>query len=159
MVLIRGGGAKSDLAWLNDGNVAAWICRLPIPVFTGIGHEIDECVLDLVAHRKFDTPSKVIGHIKTCLHSEAAGLRADIERGSSLMQSLGDPAPDPRAILGEFLPSGSQARAHPAANRTAGQGPVRSIEPASACRTMAKPSEGRRRRFSLRARCAHGRTP
>lgn len=88
VVLIRGGGSKADLAWLNDGNVAAWLCRLPIPVFTGIGHEVDECVLDLVAHRKFDTPSKVIGFIKTSLHSEAAGLRADIERGSSLMLKL-----------------------------------------------------------------------
>lgn len=88
VAVIRGGGAKADLAWLNDANVAAWICRLPIPVFTGIGHEIDECVLDLVAHRKFDTPSKVIGFIKTSLHSEAANLRADIERGSSLMLKL-----------------------------------------------------------------------
>lgn len=38
VAIIRGGGAKSDLAWLNDANLAAWVCRLPVPVFTGIGH-------------------------------------------------------------------------------------------------------------------------
>lgn len=86
--IIRGGGAKSDLAWLNDANLAAWICRLPVPVFTGIGHEIDECILDLVAHRRFDTPSKVIGFIKTSLMSEASTGRAQIEVANSLILKL-----------------------------------------------------------------------
>lgn len=77
--VIRGGGAKSDLAWLNDLQLAAWVCRFPIPVWTGIGHQVDECALDLVSHRKFDTPSKVIGHIKARLQAEASGLRAQLE--------------------------------------------------------------------------------
>ena len=86
--IIRGGGAKSDLAWLNDANLAAWVCRLPVPVFTGIGHEVDECVLDLVAHRRFDTPSKVIGFIKTTLMSEASTARAQVERANALFLRL-----------------------------------------------------------------------
>lgn len=86
--VIRGGGAKADLAWLNDLNLAAWMCRLPIPIYTGIGHEIDECVLDLVAHRKFDTPSKVIGFIRACLVDEASKLRSSIERGNRLITEL-----------------------------------------------------------------------
>ncbi|WP_256657396.1 exodeoxyribonuclease VII large subunit [Pseudomonas sp. 2FE] len=86
--IIRGGGAKADLAWLNDANVAAWVCRLPVPVFCGIGHEIDECVLDLVANRRFDTPSKVIGFIKTALMSEASTARARVERANSLILRL-----------------------------------------------------------------------
>ena len=86
--IIRGGGAKSDLAWLNDANLAAWVCRLPVPVFTGIGHEIDECVLDLVAHRRFDTPSKVIGFIKTALMSEASTARAQVERANGMILRL-----------------------------------------------------------------------
>ncbi len=77
--VIRGGGAKSDLAWLNDLSLSAWLCRFPVPVWTGIGHQVDECALDLVSHRKFDTPSKVIGHIKARLQSEASGLRAQVE--------------------------------------------------------------------------------
>lgn len=86
--VIRGGGAKSDLAWLNDLPLAAWVCRFPVPVFTGIGHQVDECILDLVAHRKFDTPSKVIGFLKTSLHAEATGLRGRIEQVSSRMSRL-----------------------------------------------------------------------
>lgn len=86
--VIRGGGAKSDLAWLNDLHLAAWVCRFPVPIFTGIGHQVDECVLDLVAHRKFDTPSKVIGFLKTSLHAEATGLRGRIEQMSSRMSRL-----------------------------------------------------------------------
>lgn len=87
--VIRGGGAKSDLAWLNDLQLAAWVCRFPVPVFTGIGHQVDECVLDLVAHRKFDTPSKVIGYLKTSLQAEASGLRGRIEQVSTRISRLG----------------------------------------------------------------------
>ena len=86
--IIRGGGAKADLAWLNDGKLAAWVCRFPVPVFTGIGHEVDECVLDLIAHRRFDTPSKVIGHIRAAQTTEASAVRANLERGAGLMQRL-----------------------------------------------------------------------
>ena len=64
VVIIRGGGAVNDLAWLNDYALAKFICGLPIPVFTGIGHERDSTVLDEVAHTKFDTPSKVIAGIE-----------------------------------------------------------------------------------------------
>lgn len=85
--IIRGGGAKGDLAWLNDGNLASWVCRLPVPVFTGIGHEIDECVLDLVARRQFDTPSKVIGHFRYVFQREAEAIRMRTERiTNGLMQ-------------------------------------------------------------------------
>lgn len=60
IVVIRGGGAVNDLAWLNDYDLARLICEMPVPVFTGIGHERDSVILDEVAHTKFDTPSKVI---------------------------------------------------------------------------------------------------
>lgn len=62
MVIIRGGGAKADLQWLNDERLAKAICRITIPVFTGIGHERDNTILDEIATR-FDTPSKVSRHI------------------------------------------------------------------------------------------------
>ena len=60
VVIIRGGGAVNDLAWLNDYELARCVCELEVPVFTGIGHERDNTVLDEVAHTRFDTPSKVI---------------------------------------------------------------------------------------------------
>lgn len=86
--IIRGGGAKADLAQLNDAALGAWVCRLPIPVYSGIGHEIDECMIDLVAHRKFDTPSKVIGYIRSALIAEATGLRSAIQTGKASMLAL-----------------------------------------------------------------------
>ena len=46
VVIIRGGGAVNDLAWLNDYDLARCICELDIPVLTGIGHERDSTVLD-----------------------------------------------------------------------------------------------------------------
>ena len=64
IVIIRGGGAVNDLAWLNDYALARLVCDLPVPVFTGIGHERDSTILDEVAHTKFDTPSKVIAGIE-----------------------------------------------------------------------------------------------
>lgn len=64
VVIIRGGGAVNDLAWLNDYALARFICELEVPVLTGIGHERDNTVLDEVANIQFDTPSKVIGGIE-----------------------------------------------------------------------------------------------
>ncbi|MGP4715174.1 exodeoxyribonuclease VII large subunit [Psychrobacter sp. T6-6] len=63
LVIIRGGGAVGDLAYLNDYELAALVAELPIPVWVGIGHERDRVILDEVAHTSFDTPSKVIAAI------------------------------------------------------------------------------------------------
>lgn len=75
LVIIRGGGAVNDMAWLNDYDLARCICDFPVPVFTGIGHERDSCVLDEVAHTKFDTPSKVIGGIETVIRRRVQEVR------------------------------------------------------------------------------------
>ena len=80
LVIIRGGGAVTDLAWLNDLELARRICRLPIPVLTGIGHERDSTILDEVAHRRFDTPSKVAHHITQSILDRAKDALADLER-------------------------------------------------------------------------------
>lgn len=60
VVIIRGGGAVGDLAYLNDYQLAKAVAQMKIPVWVGIGHEKDTVILDEVAHRRFDTPSKVI---------------------------------------------------------------------------------------------------
>lgn len=64
IVILRGGGAVNDLAWLNDYELARALCLLPIPVLTGIGHERDSTLLDEVAYQSYSTPSKVIAGIK-----------------------------------------------------------------------------------------------
>ena len=72
LVIIRGGGAVGDLAYLNDYELAALVAELPMPVWVGIGHERDRVMLDEVAHSSFDTPSKVIAaiinHLATLMH-------------------------------------------------------------------------------------------
>lgn len=75
VVIIRGGGAVNDLAWLNDYALARAVCELPIPVLTGIGHERDQTVLDEVAAIRFDTPSKVIAGIEQTIVTRAREAR------------------------------------------------------------------------------------
>lgn len=67
VVFIRGGGSVNDLAWLNEYELARFVCELKIPVLTGIGHERDSTILDEVAHTRFDTPSKVIAGIESTI--------------------------------------------------------------------------------------------
>jgi exodeoxyribonuclease VII large subunit len=82
IVIIRGGGAVGDLAYLNDYELAALVAEQPVPVWVGIGHERDRVVLDEVAHTSFDTPSKVIAAIAAHLAnltSKAVQYRQQIE--------------------------------------------------------------------------------
>lgn len=79
VVIIRGGGAVNDLAWLNDYELARALCTLAIPVLTGIGHERDNTILDEIAHTRFDTPSKVIAGIEQLIRKRAAEARANFE--------------------------------------------------------------------------------
>ena len=57
VVIIRGGGAASDLSGFDSLLLAENIANFPLPVITGIGHERDETVADMVAHTKVKTPT------------------------------------------------------------------------------------------------------
>ena len=59
VALIRGGGARSDLAVFDSREVALAVAKMPVPVLTGLGHEIDRSIADLVAHTALKTPTKV----------------------------------------------------------------------------------------------------
>lgn len=59
VVVIRGGGAKTDLVAFDDYALARALARAPLPVLTGIGHERDESLADLVAHTCLKTPTAV----------------------------------------------------------------------------------------------------
>ncbi len=59
VVLIRGGGAVLDLDCFDSYELASHVAQFPIPVVTGIGHERDETVVDLVAHTRLKTPTAV----------------------------------------------------------------------------------------------------
>ncbi len=59
LVIIRGGGAQIDLDCFDDYELAKVIANTTLPVITGIGHERDETVADMVAHTKMKTPTAV----------------------------------------------------------------------------------------------------
>ena len=75
VVIIRGGGATSDLAAFDDYSLAAAIAKFPLPVIIGIGHERDTTVLDYVASMRVKTPT-----------AAAASL---IERVARVLDALG----------------------------------------------------------------------
>lgn len=65
VVIIRGGGSQTDLAWFDNYNIAYLITQFPLPVITGIGHDKDMTVADLVAFRALKTPTAVADYFIT----------------------------------------------------------------------------------------------
>lgn len=63
VVIIRGGGAKLDLMAFDNEKISRVVADFPLPVLTGIGHDIDESILDRVAHTTLKTPTAVADFI------------------------------------------------------------------------------------------------
>jgi exodeoxyribonuclease VII large subunit len=63
IIIIRGGGSQTDLDSYDSYELAAHIAQFPIPVITGIGHDRDQSVSDIVAHSSLKTPTAVAEHI------------------------------------------------------------------------------------------------
>ncbi len=59
VVIIRGGGSKSDLSWFDSYQMALNISQFSLPVLAGIGHDKDTSIVDLVAHTSLKTPTAV----------------------------------------------------------------------------------------------------
>lgn len=57
VVIIRGGGATSDMSGFDTLNLAENVANFPIPIITGIGHERDECILDMISYHRVKTPT------------------------------------------------------------------------------------------------------
>lgn len=81
VAIIRGGGASSDLSGFDTLRLAEHVAQFPLPVITGIGHERDDTVIDLVAHTRVKTPTAaaefLIRHQKAEL-DRVEGLAASI---------------------------------------------------------------------------------
>jgi len=65
VAIIRGGGAQADLSCFDQYTLAAHVAQFPLPVLSGIGHEKDESVVDLVVHTKLKTPTAVADFLVT----------------------------------------------------------------------------------------------
>lgn len=63
VVIIRGGGANTDLQWFDSYNICSYIAQMPLPVITGIGHQRDSSVADMVANLSLKTPTAVAAFI------------------------------------------------------------------------------------------------
>ncbi len=59
VVIIRGGGSKMDLSYFDNYNICAIVAKFPIPILTGIGHDIDQNVIEMVTHSPLKTPTAV----------------------------------------------------------------------------------------------------
>jgi exodeoxyribonuclease VII large subunit len=78
VVIIRGGGSTSELSSFDSYPLAANCAQFPLPVITGIGHERDDTVVDLVAHTRMKTPTAVASFLIECMSREAERLQ-DLE--------------------------------------------------------------------------------
>ena len=71
VVIIRGGGATSDMSGFDTLALAENVANFPIPIITGIGHDRDESILDMVSHTRVKTPTAaaafLISHLKEVL--------------------------------------------------------------------------------------------
>ncbi|MEZ4755260.1 MAG: exodeoxyribonuclease VII large subunit [Flavobacteriales bacterium] len=96
VVVIRGGGSKLDLEAFNDLDLCRAIARMPIPVMTGIGHDVDVSVMDMLAKSPHKTPTAIADHLvdkcvffETSLSGFLVGMQRVLgERSSRQKQRL-----------------------------------------------------------------------
>jgi exodeoxyribonuclease VII large subunit len=75
VVMIRGGGAKTDLFQLNEYEIVKAVCTAHLPVIVGIGHKRDKTLLDEVANQAYHTPSLVITYMTSTIIQNARNAR------------------------------------------------------------------------------------
>ncbi len=99
VIIIRGGGATADLSAFDTLTLAENVANFPLPIITGIGHERDESILDMVSHTRVKTPTAaaafLIGHlantmqrIETAQEQLSRRTREQIQQERLRLQSL-----------------------------------------------------------------------
>jgi exodeoxyribonuclease VII large subunit len=86
VVIIRGGGSQTDLSWFDNYNIAYYVTQFPIPVLTGIGHEKDLSVTDMVAWQSLKTPTATADFLISCMLNAEKMLN---ELGSEIAEVSG----------------------------------------------------------------------
>lgn len=84
VAIIRGGGAVTDLNCFNSYRLSAHIAQFPLPVITGIGHDKDVSVADMVAHTSLKTPTAVAGW----LNDRMSGVEGALEYAAVQLHDL-----------------------------------------------------------------------
>lgn len=86
VVIIRGGGATSDMSGFDSLLLAENVANFPLPVITGIGHDRDECILDMVSHMRVKTPTAAAAFLIDRLEQVARRIDDAAERITSYVQ-------------------------------------------------------------------------
>lgn len=81
VLLVRGGGSRTDLVAFDGERLARAVAGMPVPVLTGVGHEIDTCVVDEVAHAALKTPT-------ACAAAVVEQARAGIAAAESAWRAI-----------------------------------------------------------------------
>ena len=100
ILLVRGGGSFEDLMTFNDEGLARAVAACSVPVVTGIGHEPDTCICDMVADRRTSTPTAAAESVAPALDEIVASIRdrrlrlgramsARLDRERQMVESLG----------------------------------------------------------------------
>ena len=103
VMLMRGGGSKGDLAAFDDEQIAMAISKCSHPVFTGIGHEIDTSIADIVAHTANKTPTACAQSVIAIVESFLSDLSYSAGSLRSLTQTAVERARSRIAVSVELL--------------------------------------------------------
>jgi len=88
VVIIRGGGSQLDLECFDDYDLCSHIAQFPLPVISGIGHERDETIADLVAHTRLKTPTAVAEFIVQGIFSYETKINDAVSKISQLANTI-----------------------------------------------------------------------
>jgi exodeoxyribonuclease VII large subunit len=117
-VLVRGGGARSDLAAFDTESVARAVAGHPVPVWTGIGHSGDQSVADIVAHCAFVTPTECGHELVQRVARWCEGVASSARRLSGLASGVITSADAGHAHCRQRLVAAARAQMHRHSERT-----------------------------------------
>lgn len=113
VVLLRGGGSTTDLRWFDSYPMAFHITQFPLPVITGIGHDKDVTVADMVAWQSFKTPTAVAAFLVEKMYETDVMVQ---EMSARLIQAAKHTVLESNSLL-----SGYARRIHPATTALIGE--------------------------------------
>ena len=87
VVIIRGGGSTSDMSGFDTLSLAENVANFPLPIITGIGHDRDECVLDMVSNTRVKTPTAAAAFLIAHLADTLQHLN-DLQQRLSFMLTM-----------------------------------------------------------------------